>query len=188
MVGIALGLLYFNAGEWLLHKHVLHGLGRRRQSFWSFHWHNHHRNARRYGQRDPDYERPPFAWNGQGKEVAALLGIALMHLPLLPLAPFFTATVWWNTLYYYRVHKRSHLDPDWAREHLPWHVDHHLGPNQHANWCVTRPWFDVIMGTREPYVGTAREASDRARTARRHPSLRLTDEDPAELIPRTETP
>ena len=35
-----------------------------------------------------------------------------------------------------------------AREHLPWHVDHHLGRNQDTNWCVTKPWFDYIMGTR----------------------------------------
>ena len=53
------------------------------------------------------------------------------------------------------------------REHLPWHYDHHMGPNQEANWCVTRPWFDYVMGTREPYVGTLRESGDRARHATR---------------------
>ena len=58
---------------------------------------------------------------------------------------------------YYRVHKRAHRDPSWAREHLPWHYDHHMGPNQDANWCVTWPWFDWVMGTREHYVGTERD-------------------------------
>ena len=38
-----------------------------------------------------------------------------------------------------------------------------MGPNQDANWCVTRPWFDILMGTREPYVGTEREAQDEAK-------------------------
>jgi hypothetical protein len=38
-----------------------------------------------------------------------------------------------------------------------------MGPNQDANWCVTRPWFDQLMGTRVPYVGTERELSDYAR-------------------------
>lgn len=167
MIGFALGLLYSNAGEWVIHKYVLHGLGRRRESFWSFHWHEHHKNSRRNGNVDPDYERGLRGWNGQTKEALALLGAAILHLPLAPVAPWFTAGVLYSTARYYRVHKRSHQDPAWAREHLPWHVDHHLGPNQHANWCVSRPWFDVIMGTREPYVGTTREAEDNARRAQR---------------------
>jgi sterol desaturase/sphingolipid hydroxylase (fatty acid hydroxylase superfamily) len=42
-----------------------------------------------------------------------------------------------------------------------------MGPNQAANWCVTRPWFDHLMGTREPYVGTERERRDQRRRAKR---------------------
>ena len=57
-------------------------------------------------------------------------------------------------------------DTEWAREHLPWHYDHHMGPNQHANWCVTKPWADIVMGTREPYCGTEREAADNEKRAR----------------------
>ncbi len=53
----------------------------------------------------------------------------------------------------------------WARARLPWHYDHHMGPDQDATWCVTRPWFDVVMGTRNPYVGTPRETRDEARRA-----------------------
>ena len=59
------------------------------------------------------------------------------------------------------------MDPEWARENLPWHYDHHMGPNQDANWCVTRPWFDDLMGTREPYAGTERESRDLAKRAAR---------------------
>lgn len=50
---------------------------------------------------------------------------------------------------------------------MPWHYDHHMGPNQHKNWCVTKPWFDVIMGTRERYAGTPREAADRLRRSQK---------------------
>jgi hypothetical protein len=114
-------------------------------------------NARRTGHRDPDYERSVFGWHAQGKEALGLVAVALMHLPLLPIAPFFTLAVEWSALRYYRVHKRAHCDPEWAREHLPWHYDHHMGPNQDANWCVSWPWFDWVMGTREPFVGTERE-------------------------------
>jgi hypothetical protein len=162
MLSFALGLLYSNAGEWLIHKYVLHGLGRRKASMWSYHWHEHHKNARRNSHIDPDYERSVFAWNAQGKEALGVAALALVHLPLLPVAPLFVAAVELSAARYYRVHKRAHQDAGWARAHLPWHYDHHMGPNQDANWCVSWPWFDWIMGTREPYVGTERERERRA--------------------------
>lgn len=164
MIGIPLGLVAANATEWLVHKYVLHGLGRDKRSFWSFHWHDHHKAARRHDHVDPAYQEPLFSrWNGQSKEAVALVAGTLAVLPLLPVAPFFVGTVAYSAMNYYRKHKRAHLDPEWAREHLPWHYDHHMGPNQDANWCVTRPWFDEWMGTREPYVGTERERERRER-------------------------
>lgn len=151
MLGIPIGLLYQNVGEWLIHKHLLHGLGKDKRSFWSFHWHDHHRAARKHDMIDAQYQRTVFSWTPQGKEALALVLAALAHLPLLPIFPFFTGTVLWRSLHYYRVHKRSHLDPAWAKEHLPWHYDHHMGVDQNANWCVTHPWFDEVMGTRKVY-------------------------------------
>lgn len=89
----------------------------------------------------------------QGKEALALTGGAL-----LPVAPVFTLTLWYAAFNYYREHKRTHCDVAWAREHLPWHYDHHMRPNPEANWCVTRPWFDRVLGTRKPFLGTAAAA------------------------------
>lgn len=165
MLGIPVGLMYANAAEWGLHRYVLHGrnLGKKRGSFWSFHFHRHHRQSRQNGFRDPDYTQSLFSsWSGQSKEAVALTLLVAAHLPLAPIAPFFTATLAYSAVDYYRKHKRAHLDPQWAREHLPWHVDHHMALNQDANWCVTRPWMDNLMGTREPYIGTDKE---RKRTA-----------------------
>ncbi|MEZ4365417.1 MAG: hypothetical protein R2939_03905 [Kofleriaceae bacterium] len=171
MLGIPIGLAYANLSEWVIHKYVLHGLGKKPGSFWSFHWHEHHKAARRDDLEDPAYRkslRESFrARDAQAKEVAALAASAVAISPLLPVAPWFVGTVWYSALNYYRVHKRAHLDPAWAREHLPWHVDHHLGPDQDANWCVTRPWFDDLLGTRKRYLGTERAAADEAKRARR---------------------
>jgi hypothetical protein len=167
MIGIPIGLLATNAGEWFFHKYVLHGLGRNKRSAWAFHWHEHHREARHHDMVDPHYERRLLGWHAQSKEALALLGAGIAHLPLFPVAPFYVGTVWYSLWYYYSVHKKAHQDPGWAREHLPWHVDHHMGPDQHANWCVSRPWFDILMGTRKPYVGTEREAQDRQKLAAR---------------------
>jgi hypothetical protein len=47
MIGLSIGLFYSNAGEWFIHRYVLHGLGRNKQSLWSFHGHDHHRAYRR---------------------------------------------------------------------------------------------------------------------------------------------
>lgn len=168
MIGIPIGLLYANATEWFVHKYVLHGLGRKKDSFWAFHYKDHHQAVRRNGHYDAAYEQSVLGWHPQGKEAFVLAAATAAHLPLLPIAPFFTGTVVYSALNYYFVHKKSHLDPEWARENLPWHYDHHMGKNQDANWCVTRPWFDQLMGTREPYVGTAQERTDREkRWARR---------------------
>jgi sterol desaturase/sphingolipid hydroxylase (fatty acid hydroxylase superfamily) len=86
-------------------------------------------------------------------------------VPLIPVAPFFVGTMWYSAANYYVKHRRSHLDVEWAKEHLPWHYDHHMGPNQNANWCVTHPFFDHVMGTREPYLGSERELRSRERRA-----------------------
>jgi sterol desaturase/sphingolipid hydroxylase (fatty acid hydroxylase superfamily) len=163
MIGFPLGLLYANAAEWVLHKHVLHGRGKDRKSVFSFHFHEHHRAARTNGMVDPDYRRSVLGAHAQGKEAAAVIGLMAIHAPLFPVAPFFTSAIWFSGVMYYRRHKRAHLDPEWGKKHLPWHYDHHMGPDQDMNWCVTWPWFDVVMGTRVPYLGTAREKADTAR-------------------------
>lgn len=151
MLGIPLGLAASNAGEWYIHKYWLHGRGRNRKSFWAFHWHEHHRESVRNGMVDPQYQRSVFSWSPQGKEALALVLGAVTLAPLFPVAPFFTGTVWYRMHRYYQEHKKSHLDPAWARANMPWHVDHHLGKDQNANWCVTHPWFDYVMQTRKPY-------------------------------------
>jgi hypothetical protein len=89
MIGIPLGLLYANAVESLFHRYVLHGIGKNPDSFWAFHWSEHHRVARRAGFVDEGYRRPLVAWHAQTKErLAIALGVAI-HLPLAPVAPFF---------------------------------------------------------------------------------------------------
>jgi hypothetical protein len=155
MIGFPLGLLYANAGEWWLHKHVLHRFAKHKDRFWGTHHDEHHEASR---SRDAIVEREnALSWKTQGKELLALAALAIAHAPLFPVAPWFTAGVWYSIVRYHRVHRRAHLDPAWAREHLPWHVDHHRGPNPNANWCVTWPLMDIVMGTCEPHVDEGAE-------------------------------
>ena len=182
MVGIPLAIAASGLTEWWVHKHLLHAAGKKRESFWSFHFHEHHSASRRNEMIDEDYHRSPFKWNAQGKEVLGLCMIAVPVLALAPLMPFFSATSVYMGVRYYRLHKRAHLDPSWARENLPWHYDHHMGPDQDCNWGVTVQWTDKLLGTRKPYVGTERELKDRARRAARPanaPTQRQLDGQPA---------
>jgi len=174
MIGIPLGLAAANVSEWWIHKHVLHGKDHRPDRFWGFHLYEHHAAALKNGGYDAAYEKPWWSTSPRRREVLGITMMVLPFVPLAPLHPFLTATVTWSAYDYYRKHKRAHLDPAWSREHLPWHYDHHMGPDQHANWGVTRPYVDRLLGTRKPYLGTDDEARDNARKARIRASARDT--------------
>ena len=182
MIGIPLALFMFNAGEWAAHKYLLHDLGKNKKSPFAFHFHQHHQSVRKHGMYDPDYEGPPWSTVTQLGEAITLTAIGLAHLPLLPIAPFYVGTTWWCLEHYRRVHKRAHIDPEWGRAHLPWHYDHHMGPNQDRNWCVVWPWFDNLVGTRRTFVGTAKELADRLRTQRRASDARVGRKPPRRTI------
>lgn len=147
-VGFLAGLLVENAGEWALHNFILHGLGRRPASIWHYHWREHHRLARRHGMIDPGYQGSPLRWDSHGKEALLLLATALLHWPLLEIAPGYVAGLYCSLAAYYFCHRQAHRDPAWARRHLPWHWEHHMGAQPDANFCTTWPGFDWVMGTR----------------------------------------
>ncbi len=168
VLGIALGLLHANAVEWLTHKYVLHGLGRKKGSMWRFHWAQHHRIARKNGMYDQSYKEPFWRWSSRGKEIAGILGLAALHLPLLKVAPYFTAAVLFSSGNYLYRHRKAHVDVEWGKKHMPHHWDHHMGPNQDANWCVTYPWLDWLLGTRVVTPPTPEQA---AQQQEREPSV-----------------
>jgi sterol desaturase/sphingolipid hydroxylase (fatty acid hydroxylase superfamily) len=174
VIGIPLAIAVFSYGEWAAHKYLLHALGRDKQSAFAFHFHTHHQNVRRSGGYDPDYEGPVWSTPTQAGEAIGLITIGLAHLPLVPVAPFYTATTWYLLAKYRRDHRRCHIDPAWGREHLPWHYDHHMGKNQHRNWGVTFQWFDRLAGTRVRYVGTPDELDDRPSAVARARKARAT--------------
>jgi sterol desaturase/sphingolipid hydroxylase (fatty acid hydroxylase superfamily) len=168
MFGFFTGLVAANAFEWYFHKHVLHGQGKKKNNFWRFHWAVHHKTVMHENFSDSDYEKDILAsWNPQSKEVASLVAGAVIVAPFFPIAPGFISAMWFSQYNYYRVHKKSHLDPAWGYKYLPWHYDHHMAPDQDKNWCVTFPLWDYVMGTRVVYKGSEREKIDIERKARK---------------------
>lgn len=153
MIGFPMALLFANGFEWYAHKHLLHGVPRPGQPRYSptpanmkSHW-AHHKQVRTQGYHDDAYEEGFSNWRTRN-EVKSLLVLTAGTTLLFPVAPFFTLGTYYAAANYYYVHRRSHMDPEWGRKRIPWHFDHHMNTNQDANWCVTRPWFDYLMGTR----------------------------------------
>ena len=152
MIGFPVGILVSNAFEWYAHKYVLHGTrtpeGRKspRPTSMKSHW-AHHKLVRTGGFHDEGYLEGYQNWRTKN-EVNSLLALCAATSLALPVAPFFTLGTWYSAGNYFYKHRKAHLNPEWAKKHLPWHYDHHMNANQDANWCVTRPWFDYLMGTR----------------------------------------
>ena len=153
MIGFPIALFVANGFEWYAHKHLLHGTPRKGQSRYSplpstmkSHW-AHHKMVRVQGYYDDGYLEGLKNWRTRD-EVKRLLQATAVTTLAIPLAPFFVLGTNYAAGKYFYTHRRSHIDPEWGRKAIPWHYDHHMNTNQDANWCVTRPWFDYIMGTR----------------------------------------
>lgn len=142
---IVLALVLANLYEWVFHKYPLHLWAKKKTSIFHFHW-SHHRNVRKSGGYDPDYEKlfPP------SKEMIALGLLATLHAPLYFVAPWFAGTLGVYAFAYYTLHRHAHMNPKWGKRWMPWHYDHHLGKNQDTNWCILFPLWDHILRTRTP--------------------------------------
>ena len=142
-----LGLLVANGGEWLIHRYLLHGLGKHPSSFWAYHISEHHYIAWKLNMRDPGYEKLPILWNSQAKELLVLFCILFLNAPFFYMLNGYAWGIYVSVCAYYLLHRQAHIDSDWAKKHLPWHYQHHL-INCDANWCITHPFFDYLMRTR----------------------------------------
>lgn len=152
--GFVFGVITANAFEWVAHKYVLHGLPRKGQARYSphppsmnSHW-THHRMVRKTQFNDECYEQG-IKHERTRLEISQLVVLAGTMSVFWPISKGFVLGTWYSAANYYYVHSRSHRDPQWAKKRIPWHYDHHMNTIQDANWCVTRPWFDYVMGTRE---------------------------------------
>lgn len=148
MLGFPVGVFVANGLEWYFHKVWLHEYPSKYRNSPFFTHIAHHKRARLNHFNDEGYAESMFKNAEIYNEKTALIGLAGAATVFLPVAPFFTAGLYYGIWNYWKVHAKSHLAPEYAKKRIPWHYDHHMTSNQNANWCVTRPWFDYIMGTR----------------------------------------
>jgi len=154
--------------EWAIHRYLFHVMGKRKGSMFAFHWKEHHRACRKVEMRDDAYVHGSLLdWrNGHAREIWAIVAACIAMSPGLLVVPGFVIGASYGGWRYHWCHRQSHLDPQWGKEKLRWHYDHHMAPNQDTNWGVSNEWFDKWMGTRVPWAGpkkrTANDGEDRA--------------------------
>lgn len=152
--GFLAGLVVANGFEWIAHKYILHGVHQKGQERYSpipenmkSHW-EHHRIVRKTAFYDHGYVEGLANWRTKN-EIVSLATVTAVFMPLFyPVSKGMSLAVLYSACNYYYIHRRAHLEPDWAKRKIPWHYDHHMNSNQDANWCVTKPWFDYILATR----------------------------------------
>ena len=127
---VLIGILIASFVEWFIHRFLLHGLGKNKNSIWHFHW-KHHKSVRV----ENGYDLLYFKYNqGYPKERLSLFLAFLLISPLFFYYPIVAATLTAYLFVYYFVHKKAHRDVRWARKWIPWHYDHHMGRNQDKNY------------------------------------------------------
>ncbi|OTG69427.1 hypothetical protein B9T25_02290 [Acinetobacter sp. ANC 4470] len=152
--GFLVGLVVANGFEWVAHKYILHGTHRSGKPRYSpvpdsmkSHW-EHHREVRKTTFHDHGYVEGISNWRTKNEIISLAVVAGAASVLFYPISKGMAAAAVYSACNYYYIHRRAHLEPDWAMKKIPWHYDHHMNSNQDANWCVTKPWFDYILGTR----------------------------------------
>ncbi len=141
--GIAIGMFI----EWVAHKYLLHNFSKRIFSY--SHFSVHHKNCRKNGNYDPDYEQfPPKTMDSGLNEIVLLTSGIVALLPIVLISAWMWVGLVLHALVYYYIHRKCHIDVEWGKKWFPWHYEHHMGKNQNANWGVTNPVFDWLFRTR----------------------------------------
>ena len=163
--GFVAGLAVVNAYEWFAHKYLLHGVHRKGKPRYSpvpksmeSHW-AHHREVRKQDFSDECYVEGLDNWRTRHELMSLAVAAGVASVVFYPFSKGMALAAIYSAGNYYYVHRRAHLEPDWAKRTIPWHYDHHMNSNQDANWCVTRPWFDYVMGTRVVSSADLKEAN-----------------------------
>ena len=143
---IVSGYMYATWLEWGIHKYILHGWGKNKDSWFNFHWHSHHKSCRKNGNIDESYNK--FLHHSVRREIFGLFFLLVLHMPIYFVMPYFFYTLVFCSARYFYMHQKSHRDVEWGKKNIPWHYDHHMGKDQDMNWGVTTPIWDIILDTR----------------------------------------
>ena len=134
-----IGFLYASLVEWLVHKYLFHGYGKKKNNVFSFHIREHHVRCLKNENHDHNFTL---------RENIGIAFLILLHLPALLWSPAFFWGVVSYGINFMIIHKICHMKPEWGRKFVPWHWDHHMKFQNH-NFNVVLPFWDYVLGTRK---------------------------------------
>ena len=134
-----LGILYANVVEYVTHRYLFHGLGKKGNSIFAFHIRGHHLTARGNEFLDPKVS---------ANEAVGLPFLLLLHLPVYFWSPVFFCAIALYAAAFILLHNIMHRKPEFTKKYFRWHWDHHMG-NQNKSWGVVLPLMDMVVGTLE---------------------------------------
>ena len=133
--------------EYVVHRYLFHGLGKKANSVFGFHLRVHHLVARKNEFIDLKVS---------ANEVVGLPFLLLLHLPFLFWSPIFFAALVTYASAFILLHNYQHRNPEFTKKYFWWHWDHHMG-NQNKSWGVVLPIMDFITGTLEYHLDSRAE-------------------------------
>lgn len=140
--------------EWAIHKYILHPFGAKKGSFFHYHW-EHHNRCRKNNNIDQEYvDMFNFKFSPMiKKELFFMVLLNLTSVPVLLLYwPVGVSLILWQWIYFLLhadSHTREYLPNKFAPgdQDIPWHGEHHMGPDQNMNWSIIGHWPDRLFGT-----------------------------------------
>lgn len=136
--GFITGIAVANAFEWVAHKYILHVCNVRQPHIpyesMESHW-AHHREVRKQQFHDDCYVEGVGNWRTKNELISLAVVATVSSAIFYPFSKGMALAARYSAGNYYYIHRRAHLEPDWAKRKIPWHYDHHMNSNQDAN-CV----------------------------------------------------
>lgn len=133
-----LGIIYASFIEWAVHKYLFHKMGKKKNSFFSFHLKEHHKICKLSNNLDLGFEV---------REYIGMFFLVLIHLPLVLLSVHFFLAILCYAIAFSILHKMMHSDVGFCKKYFKWHWNHHM-ENPNKDWNVVLPIWDYLLKTR----------------------------------------
>ena len=140
-LGAIFGFVYASFLEWFIHKYLYHGIGKNKNSIFSYHLKQHHVIARKNNFIDHKFSIV---------ETVGLILLILIHIPVVFVNIGAFASIMLYALGFNFLHSKQHKDEDFAKRNFKWHWEHHM-KNPNKNFGVVTCWVDYLLGTRKKY-------------------------------------
>ena len=123
--------------EYLVHRYLFHGLGKKKDSIFAYHLRDHHLVSRKNDFIDNKLS---------AHEAIGVVFLVALHVPALFLSAYLFAGIAVYAFLFVVLHNTMHKTPGLAKKYFWWHWNHHM-KNQNKSWNVVLPIFDLLTGT-----------------------------------------